>query len=283
MNEPPVRKKSQRKQVKYLLVQGFSKSEAADKCGVSRQTVIRWSKEADFVAAIAEADSFNDLSEETDSAMGEKESRNTPLISENLRAELKKQKQMGQSADELIVSLFPICQSIIAHLLENLNNIPPRMLTQIGKTISDLHKVSKDCSSRATSLESLIEYKENSFSQAREMPPLTEESQHLNEIIRVQQNLLHDSETARIKYLELMQSLDTDRNSSVLMRAITSGLKDVYDLQLKALGVEDLMKNLNVLNQATDVMTPITNATDEEDKIRGTIATNALNEARMPD
>ena len=262
MGETSVRKKHQREQVKRLLAQGFTKSEAADKCGVSRQSVIRWSKEEDFIAAIpkarfaiANADFVNELLEETDPAKGEKAWSGASLKSKNLRVALEKHRQLAQSADDMIVGLFPICQAVITHLHENLHDIPPRMLPQIGKTITDLFKVSKECSSRATTLEALIRHEEVDSLSHPESESLTDYNWHLREIQRTQKNLLKDCDYVRNKFLELTQSLDPDKNGATLVRAITSGLNDMYDLRMKALGIEELIKKVDMLTPTEDAIT----------------------------
>lgn len=65
MNKTSVKEKA-----KQLLVQGYSKTEVANRCGVSRRTIIRWSQQEDFIEAIAKGvnelliEMMNDVNEE---------------------------------------------------------------------------------------------------------------------------------------------------------------------------------------------------------------------------
>jgi len=128
MSETFVRKKNQREQAKRLLAQGFTKSEVADKCRVARQTIIRWSKEEDFIAAIANADFVNELLEETHPAKGEKAESGASLKSQNLRVDLDKQRELTIAANNIVVGLLPICQAMITRLQQNPDDVPPRLL-----------------------------------------------------------------------------------------------------------------------------------------------------------
>ena len=263
MGETSVRKKNQREQVKRLLAQGFTKTEAADKCGVARQTVIRWSKEEDFITAIAgggaspiaNADFINELIEETDPAKGEKVSSGASLKSKNLRVDLDKQRKLTIAADDIVVSLLPICQGMITRLQQNPDDIPPRLLPQLAKSVSDISKLAKEYRSRATSIEGLIRHEEHSSLFHTEFEPLTDTNRHLVEIQRTQINLLKDCDYVRSKFLELVESLDPDRNSSALVKALTSGINSVYDLKMKALGVADLLLNMPKLTPSEEVIT----------------------------
>jgi transposase len=263
MGETSVRKKNQLEQVKRLLAQGFTKTEAADKCGVARQTVIRWSKEEDFIAAIAgggaspiaNADFINELIEETDPAKGEKASSGASLKSKNLRVDLDKQRKLTIAADDIIVGLLRIYQAMITRLQQNPDDIPPRLLPQIGKTISDISKLAKECRSRATSIEGLIRHEELDSLFHTEFESLTDTNRHLAEIQRTQRNLLKDCDYVRNKFLELVESLDPDRNSSTLVKALTSGINSVYDLKMKALGMEELLLNMPKLTPTEEVIT----------------------------
>ncbi|MBW4449177.1 MAG: helix-turn-helix domain-containing protein [Spirirestis rafaelensis WJT71-NPBG6] len=254
MGETSVRKKHQREQVKHLLAQGFTKSEAADKCGVSRQSVIRWSKEADFIAAIANADFVNELLEETDPAKGEKASSGASLKSKNLRVDLDKQRELTIAADDIVVGLLPICQAMITRLQQNPDDVPPRLLPQIAKAIIDISKLAKESRSRAITIEGLIRHEEHDLLFQTEFESLTDTNRHLAEIQRTQRNLLKDCDYVRNKFLELVESLDPDRNSSTLVKALTSGINSVYDLKMKALGMEELLLNMPKLTPTEEVI-----------------------------
>ena len=261
MGETSVRKKHQIEQVKRLLAQGFTKSEAAEKCGVSRQSVIRWSKEEDFIAAIpkarfaiANADFVNELLEETDPAKGEKASSGASLKSKNLRVDLDKQRELTIAADDIVVGLLPICQAMITRLQQNPDDVPPRLLPQIAKAIIDISKLAKESRSRAITIEGLIRYENQDSLFHTESEPLTETNRHLAEIQRTQRNLLKDCDYVRNKFLELVESLDPDRNSSTLVKALTSGINSVYDLKMKALGMEELLLNMPKLTPTEEVI-----------------------------
>jgi len=77
----------------------------------------------------------------------------------------------------------------------------------------------------------------------------------LVEIQRTQRNLLKDCDYVRSKFLELVESLDPDRNSSALVKALTSGINSVYDLKMKALGVEELLLRMPKPTPSEEVIT----------------------------
>jgi len=255
MSETFVRKKNQREQAKRLLAQGFTKSEVADKCRVARQTIIRWSKKEDFIAAIANADFVNELLEETHPAKGEKAESGASLKSQNLRVDLDKQRELTIAANNIVVGLLPICQAMITRLQQNPDDVPPRLLPQIAKAIIDISKLAKESRSRAITIEGLIRYENQDSLFHTESEPLTDSNRHLVEIQRTQRNLLKDCDYVRSKFLELVESLDPDRNSSALVKALTSGINSVYDLKMKALGVADLLLNMPKLTPSEEVIT----------------------------
>jgi len=255
MSETFVRKKNQREQAKRLLAQGFTKSEVADKCRVARQTIIRWSKKEDFIAAIANADFVNELLEETHPAKGEKAESGASLKSQNLRVDLDKQRELTIAANNIVVGLLPICQAMITRLQQNPDDVPPRLLPQIAKAIIDISKLAKESRSRAITIEGLIRYENQDSLFHTESEPLTDSNRHLVEIQRTQRNLLKDCDYVRSKFLELVESLDPDRNSSALVKALTSGINSVYDLKMKALGVEELLLRMPKPTPSEEVIT----------------------------
>jgi transcriptional regulator with XRE-family HTH domain len=255
MSETFVRKKNQREQAKRLLAQGFTKSEVADKCRVARQTIIRWSKEEDFIAAIANADFINEWVEETNPAKDEKAVSGASLKSQNLRVDLEKQRKLAIAADDIVIGLIPICQTVITRLQQNPDDVSPRLLPQIAKALVCISRVAREGRSRATSLEGLIRYEEQDSLFHTDLEPLADTNRHLAEIQRTQRNLLKDCDYVRNKILELMESLDNDRHCSTIVKALTSGMNSVYDLKMKALGVEELLLRMPKPTPSEEVIT----------------------------
>jgi hypothetical protein len=177
------------------------------------------------------------------------------LKSQNLRVDLEKQRKLAIAADDIVIGLIPICQTVITRLQQNPDDVSPRLLPQIAKALVCISRVAREGRSRATSLEGLIRYEEHSSLFHTDLEPLTDTNRHLAEIQRTQRNLLKDCDYVRNKILELMESLDNDRHCSTIVKALTSGMNSVYDLKMKALGVEELLLRMPKPTPSEEVIT----------------------------
>lgn len=148
---------SAREKAKRLLAQGISKSEVADRCGISRRTVIRWSKEDDFIDAIANG-ANEQLIEESDAELATvaREVLGIEQRIADLLTYQNSQRDIAVATGDTAFDLLVICRSIINHLQQNPAEITPRMLPQLAKAASDLSKVSSDCWARTTGIEGRI-------------------------------------------------------------------------------------------------------------------------------
>ena len=176
-------KTSVREKAKQLLVQGYSKTEVASRCGVSRRTVIRWSQQKDFIEAIENgvkeilAEFFDGVSQKSNPMVddtNENANTNADTNADTQIALRRKAISVEQRIDDLFVyqesqmnlaastenaafELLGVCESIITQLQQNPSEISPRMLPQIVKAANDLSKVSNDCWTRAMDAKKLIE------------------------------------------------------------------------------------------------------------------------------
>ena len=150
-------KTSAKQRVKQLLSQGYSQSQAANECGVSRRTVIRWCQDDDSAEAMA-----NNVNEElieqadTEVAAVARAVLGVEQRINDLLAYRYGQRSLAIATEEVARGLLPLCQSIITYLRENPAEITPRMLSPIAKAVSDLSKVSSDCWARATGIDARV-------------------------------------------------------------------------------------------------------------------------------